>query len=474
MNTNSTTLIIEDNAGDAVLLKEQLLRVGWPDTNSKLNCKLNEAILCLQTCKPSIIFLDLNLPDSNGLETFLTINSMAPDIPIIILSGMNDTLLSVQAVKAGAQDFLVKGEFEEKILLKTILYGIERKKNQLKLEEANKRYQLASKATNDPLWDWDIKTNEIFWNDKVRIFGYHESMRKNDAWRSANIHPQDQARVQQELEECLAGSDEQWTCEYRFLCADGTYKHVFDRGYILRNQNNDAYRMIGTMQDLTERIMQMREMEEEKKQQQRDLIKATIDGQELERDFISKELHDNINQILTSANLYLNMIKSGSEPEVIEKVRTGRMYVQAAIEEIRKLTRAMSTSIIGDIGVIEAIQDLSEKINALKICRVIFIHMGDAGYIPSDLSLNIFRIIQEQLNNILKHSKAQVANVRVVVCETDVSVHISDNGIGTDLSQKKNGVGLSNIYNRVSSHNGHIEVASCPGKGFSIFIKFNF
>ena len=174
MLENTTTLIIEDNPGDALLLNEQLKHAGWSTTKNEHSARLTDAIESLKKIKPAIVFLDLNLPDSNGLDTFLTINAIAPDIPIIILSGMNDTDLSVQAVKAGAQDYLVKGEFEEKLLLKTILYGIERKKNQLRIEEANMRYTLASKATNDPLWDWDINSNKINWNDKVRIFGYHD------------------------------------------------------------------------------------------------------------------------------------------------------------------------------------------------------------------------------------------------------------------------------------------------------------
>ena len=121
MNYPNTTFIIEDNPGDLMLLKGQLETAGWSAEYSQNESLLTDAIESLKTIKPVVVFLDLNLPDSNGLETFLTLQAIIPDVPIIILSGTNDTSLSLQAVQAGAQDFLVKGEFEEKLLLKTIL-----------------------------------------------------------------------------------------------------------------------------------------------------------------------------------------------------------------------------------------------------------------------------------------------------------------------------------------------------------------
>jgi two-component system, NarL family, sensor histidine kinase UhpB len=476
MNTNTTTLIIEDNPGDALLLKEQLIHAGWPVGDSQHKVRLVDAILSLQSIRPTIVFLDLNLPDSNGLETFLSVNSVAPDIPIIILSGMNDTHLSVQAVKAGAQDYLVKGEFEEKILLKTILYGIERKRNQLKIEEANMRYKLASKATNDPLWDWDISSNEIYWNDKVKIFGCQDSVIKNRHWRTNNIHIEDKDRVQKELEVFFSSREETWSSEYRFMCGDGTYKYVFDRGFVLRDNNNKPYRMIGTMQDITEKIVRQRRIDEEKILQQQALLKANIDGQEMERDYISKELHDNVNQILSSANLYLGLAKQGNEIKSIEAVKTAGSYIMTAIAEIQKLARSLSASQIEDIGVIEAIEGIKDKINYLDFCKVRFVFSGDADTIPSGISLAIFRIAQEQLTNIVKHAKASEAIISLDIEENNIFLHISDNGIGVDLStvKKAKGIGLSNITNRVYAHSGSIEIKTSPGNGFDMQIVFNY
>ena len=464
MQENNAILIVEDNPGDALLLKDQLHHAGWDMTNSEHKTRLNDAIESLRNIKPAIIFLDLSLPDSNGLETFLTINSIAPGIPIVILSGLDDNSLSVQAVKAGAQDFLVKGEFEEKTLLKTILYSIERKKNQLRIEEANMRYTMAFRATNDPLWDWDMQSDEIHWNDKVRIFGYHESLRKDKYWKMGNIHVEDKERVANTLEEALKNGNDQWSCEYRFRCADGTYKYILDRGYILRDNSNSPGRMTGTMQDLTEKILLQQYIDTEKEQRQRYILKTAIDEQEKERAYISKELHENINQTLTSANLQLSLVKPGNQAKPFEAVETSRIYLKTAIDEIQKLSRDMFVSHLKDLGFLEVIEDLKDEINLLQKCKVRFIHSGSADLVPADVSLTIFRIIQEQLNNIVNHSKAGKATISLDFEENKILLHILDDGIGADPDEIKNpgGTGLLNIYNRVHAYNGNIDINTSP------------
>lgn len=471
---NARTLIIEDNPGDVMLLTEQLHQVEWPVDHCRHCTRLSEAVHILKTFKPDIVFLDLNLPDSNGLDTFVSVHDVQPEVPIVILSGMNDTYLSVQAVKAGAQDFLVKGEFEEKLLLKTVLYGIERKKNQLKVEEANLRYKLASKATNDPLWDWDIRANKIYWNDKVQIFGYSDSLEENESWRMATIHEEDKERVHKELEKSLESGEENWSCEYRFICADGSIKYILDRGYIVRDRDNKPYRMIGTMQDLTEKILLQQSIDEEKQKQQRAIIKASIDGQEKERDHISKELHDNVNQILTGTKLHLALIKTGGDEEkVLDTVKKCIVYIDSAIREIRKLAHAMSPSIMQEVGVLDAITSLKNEIEYLNICHIKFVHAGNFENISTDISLSIFRIVQEHLSNVIKHAKAANVVISIEKKDNKIILNIIDDGVGSDLTNKKKlkGIGLMNMLNRVQSHNGNIDINSSPGNGFEILVE---
>ena len=471
MNYPNTTFIIEDNPGDLMLLKGQLETAGWSAEYSQNESLLTDAIESLKTIKPVVVFLDLNLPDSNGLETFLTLQAIIPDVPIIILSGTNDTSLSLQAVQAGAQDFLVKGEFEEKLLLKTILYSIERKKSQLKLEEVNKRFFYASKATNDPLWDWDINSNKIQWNDKVKIFGYHDAVTKNDSWRINNVHTEDRERINKKMTELMQTSAEKWSEEYRFRCADGTYKYIYDRGFVLRDRKNIPYRMIGTMQDVTEQVMLQKKLEYEKEQNQKAILKTAIESQEKERNEIGRELHDNVNQILAAANIHLGLVRIGSHERSLELVKEGQNLIMKAVDEIRKLTHNIVSSHIDDAGVVVAIENLTEEINSLLAFKIEFSHNIKENIIPYPVGLTVFRIIQEQLNNIMKYASATKVFISLNIMEGQLILNINDDGAGAAFDEIKKGIGLSNIKNRTAAYNGKVNFETSPGNGFKVNVQ---
>lgn len=130
------------------------------------------------------------------------------------------------------------------------------------LREYNDRYDIVSKATNDAIWDWDIQKDAILWNHGIEtIFGYTiQKMETPNSWRAEKVHPADQRRVQQELSETFEKSETNWISEYRYLCADGAYKYVLDRAYVVYKGSHPV-RMIGAMQDITEQKRSVKEIE---------------------------------------------------------------------------------------------------------------------------------------------------------------------------------------------------------------------
>ncbi len=131
MSTKETVikiLLIEDNPGDYLILKKMLKETEYTTFKLTHSLKLKDGLQILQNNKFDVIILDLNLPDSEGLDTFLQILSKHPELPIIILTGLSDEEMGVNAVKQGAQDYLVKGEFNGKLLARSINYAIERKR----------------------------------------------------------------------------------------------------------------------------------------------------------------------------------------------------------------------------------------------------------------------------------------------------------------------------------------------------------
>lgn len=121
------------------------------------------------------------------------------------------------------------------------------------LKESNQKYDIVAKATSDTIWDWKIPEDKLSWNKGIKgIYGYNqEQVGNNSKWWFNNIHPEDSIKMSIKLYSFLEQKTEKWQDEYRFKCADNTYKYVLDRGFILKDQNNKAIRMIGAIQDIT-------------------------------------------------------------------------------------------------------------------------------------------------------------------------------------------------------------------------------
>ncbi|TDH18417.1 PAS domain S-box protein [Segetibacter sp. 3557_3] len=131
-------------------------------------------------------------------------------------------------------------------------------KGQAALKQSKERFDLVTKATQDAVWDWDLTRNEATWNESITtLFGYtpNEVLQTPDWWY-AQLHTDDRDRVVSDLNRLLAGGSSggnAWSAEYRFLCADGTYKTVYHRGFVQHDDTGKAIRMIGSMQDITAR-----------------------------------------------------------------------------------------------------------------------------------------------------------------------------------------------------------------------------
>ena len=460
-------LVIEDNPGDFLLLKEFLKLTGLRFETVINAGSMEQAFILLKEHTHDLIFLDLSLPDSEGIQSFISLQQKAAHIPIIVLSGLTDVDVALESISLGAQDYLVKGEYTDKLLAKTIQYSIERKRNELKLFESNRRYELLSQATNDTIWDWNLDTNLISWNDGIRtIFGYDQTQIRNEIkWWHENIHPEDKERVVTKISRYIEAGLKTWKDEYRFRCINGSYKYVYDRGFILFDKENKPSRLIGAMQDLTDRRKLEQQLTNEKIDKQKQLTQATIEGQEKERSEISKELHDNINQILVTIKLYLELAMDDKKlkDDLIKRSSEKIMY---CISEIRTLSKSLAPPSLNDYGLVEAITELIENIRLTKTFEInLNVKVGSLNQFNSLQQLYIYRIIQEQLNNIIKHANARNVWVELIENYHSIDLIIRDDGKGFNPKEKSGGIGLTNIQNRAELLNGSLEIISAPNEG---------
>jgi two-component system sensor histidine kinase UhpB len=352
----------------------------------------------------------------------------------------------------------------------------DKKNAQEQVDKINERFTYAVNASSDAIWDLDLRTNEIYRSDNFsKISGYesHQVEPTLDWWYN-KIHPDDRERIAQNTKMFIDQGVEQWQDEYRFLYADGTYRYLVDKGFNVF-ENGKPVRVIGAIQDITERKKLEAQLLNEQIQKQKQINKATIEAQERERGMISGELHDNVNQLLMSAKLHIGVAKNGgdNQNDLLDKASD---YLLMAVEEIRALSRKLNTSVVEKVGLEKCIIDISQNLTMLnKVETEVAIEEGIIDKLNREQRLMVLRIVQEQTNNIIKYAAASEASVSLQTKNNQCRLCISDNGKGFDKTKEKvNGIGLINIFNRVDAYNGKVEIISSPGKGCTIDILFPF
>lgn len=336
------------------------------------------------------------------------------------------------------------------------------------LRLSNERFVLATKATEEAVWDWNVANDVILWSDALyTLFGYEPTEEKsNFAFWETQIHPEDKEKTVNSLRKFIRQKKrDQWTAEYRFRRKDGSYAYVLDKGFVLRDKKQKVYRMVGAMQDITQRIMLERKLTEEQVNKQKLMAQVAVEAQEKERAEIGNELHDNVNQLLTTTKLYLELAKT-EEKNREELIQRSAKNISQVIHEIRKLSRSLVPHAITDLGMVASINDLIETVQLANVINIRFEHQGNLeDALPNNLKITLFRIIQEQFNNIIKHAYASEVLVSIVNDGKNIHLHITDDGVGFDLKKVKRGIGISNIISRANLVNGKVNIQTQPGKG---------
>src|SRR6266487_938151 len=235
--------------------------------------------------------------------------------------------------------------------------------------------------------------------------------------------------------------------------------------------NGDLIHVITTFTDITERKRLEQKLIRKEINKQKIITNATIEGQEKERKEIGKELHDNINQILTTTQLYLEIAKGTADENTLEMIQLSSKSVGNAINEIRKLSRSLTPPSLGDLGLVESVKDLCDSIKTTQIFDIRFYHkdFNEMG-LPENLRLMLFRIVQEQVNNIIKYAEATTILIRLITDPDELMLVVSDNGKGFEPSEIKKGLGLNNIINRAELFHGKAEITSAPEQGCTIIV----
>ncbi|SHE33474.1 PAS domain S-box protein [Flavisolibacter ginsengisoli] len=343
------------------------------------------------------------------------------------------------------------------------------KEDALRLSE--QRFKALVHNGSDLIVIIDDKGSFNYISDNVKsVLGYipEEMIGKNAL---EFIHPEDIEKASFEIQTLLHGNRTPKGVQHRFKDKNGKWIWMESKGS--NHLNNETLKgILVNSRNIDDRVKLQERLNQELLNKQKEITSAVIKAQEAERSQLGLELHDNVNQILTTVKLYNEMYLTGylHDKELLVK---STQYTQDCINEIRNISKRLSAPTLGKISIKDSIKELINSINITKRLEIIYLPHGIDNYTASeDLHTSLYRIVQESLNNILKYSGARIASVEIIRQEGSLVLKICDNGKGFDTSTKRGGIGITNMKTRAENLNASFRLTSSPGRGCQIEICF--
>ena len=339
-----------------------------------------------------------------------------------------------------------------------------------KVEEENFRLAQITRGTHDAIFTTDIEGAISYWNKAAEnIFGYcaEEIIEKH---LEVMIPPKNSVFAKDLHEKIVAGQTIK-DFETIMLKKSGDPIVVSLMIFPLENEHKKIVKISFVARDVTN--IKNREI---------DILNALIEGQETERKRISYELHDGLGQTLGAINLYLNAAKKNLEKEnyeqTIDLFTTASDLVRNAMAETRMISHNLTPNSLKQFGLVQAIDELIHDLTNLgNNChlQIELIAKNKNIRYPDNIEMAIYRVIQEAINNAVKHSEANKLVIKILASKEKIIVNCSDDGKGFDVKtqtvNQSNAIGIKSMRNRIKSIGGTIRIFSKPQKGTKINIS---
>ncbi|WP_244592981.1 sensor histidine kinase [Pukyongia salina] len=205
---------------------------------------------------------------------------------------------------------------------------------------------------------------------------------------------------------------------------------------------------------------------------EKELTDAQLEIQEQTLKNIAWELHDNVGQLLSVANIQLNMLQANVSPEFSPQIKETKDVVTATVQEVRALSKTLNTDVIQHNGLIASVRTELERFNRLNFLHAELKIEGEEKFIRSEDEIIIFRILQEFFSNVIKHAKANILFVFLCYREKELEITVEDDGTGFDTSVNRDSSGLHNMKSRANLLGARYELASQPGKGTKLNLVY--
>lgn len=376
----------------------------------------------------------------------------------------------ITALRAGGEPFPVEGSIlriesgASPFFTAILRDNTERRRYEAAIAESGHRLQVAVEAAHLGFWDLDLDTLKLYVSEELkRLIGLKTRADTLDPRTSLRlIHPEDRSRIDQIREHIFDPEKGSAALELRVRHADGTYRDLSIHGVLLRDDAGNPTRILGTVLEMTP----IREAE----RKVRHLSARILSLQDAERRRIARELHDTTAQNLAALNINLGRLRRALERErsgQIALVDDSVALADMSVQQIRTMSYLLHPPLLEDFGLERAARDYINGFAERSGIPTDLEIRGSVGRLPDEVELALFRVLQESLANVVRHSGCTRAEVRLGRDDDLVYLEVSDNGHGIDPETLKRlreqaplGVGVSGMTERLAQIGGRLEINS--------------
>jgi PAS domain S-box-containing protein len=351
----------------------------------------------------------------------------------------------------------------------TVLDITERRRSREALRESEERLRLAAQAGRMYAYEWDRASDVIVRSGEfTHILGLTDAPKVTTCQQMlTTLHPDDRAKLIAEINGCTP-TNPTYQSRYRVVRPDGSVVWLEKSARAFFDENGNMLRMIGMVADITERKL----AEEALSSVSRKLIEA----QENERARIARELHDDIGQQLALLSVTLEQTKlvaSGSDKNVRNCLDELRKQILTIASAVHTMSHELHSSTLRYLDLGSAMRGFCAELAKQKKVDINFFHKDVPGGVSQDISLCLFRVLQEALHNAVKHSESREFNVELCGRDSMIYLTVRDSGIGFDLKTalKGRGLGLNSMHERMKLVDGELSVESQIHRGTTIHAR---
>jgi PAS domain S-box-containing protein len=468
-NDKLKILLIEDDEDDYVITRDLLHEIKDADIHLEWVDTYDAGLEALRANRHDVCLVDYRLGEPSGLALLHEAVSLGCKVPIIMLTGQGDRKVDIEAMKAGAADYLDKSEIKSHLLERSIRYAMERKRLQEALyEERETFFSTFRKAPcGIALIDKDgryLYTNIEFTN--ITGYSLEDVPTGKDWFKKAYPDPGYRRRVIDTWEKDKARKNVDRV--FSIVRKDGKVKEIEFRSTWI-----DPGRAIVILSDITERKQAEKQIE--------NLTRQLLKAQENERQLISRYLHDTVAQNLSTLKIQSETLldKHEKKPsDMMQRFSNFSRILQETILMVRDISYDLLPPILEQLGLVKAAFQHCEDFYKKTGIKVDFSSAGlEDVRLDFDVSINLYRILQEALNNIQRHANATHVTIRLIAAFPNIILRIIDDGKGFDMAHQlsvarnEKRMGLRSMKERVSLLGGDIKIKSFPDKGTKILIE---